>query len=99
MNTHVAREINSQPESWTQARALLPRVSDVLPQPGERVAVIGCGTSWFMAEAYSTLRERSGQGETDAFAASRFPAHRAYDRVLALSRSGTTTEVLRAIEQ
>ena len=41
----------------------------MLPQPGERVAVVGCGTSWFMAQAYAALREASGQGETDAFAA------------------------------
>lgn len=37
---------------------------------------------------------RSGRGETDAFAASEFPHGRSYDRVLALTRSGTTTEVL-----
>src|SRR5690606_40361745 len=38
--------------------------------------------------------EDAGQGETDAFAASEFPHTRAYDRVVALTRSGTTTEVL-----
>lgn len=56
--------------------------------------MVGCGTSYFMAQAYAALREGSGQGETDAFAASEFPAGRPYDRVVALSRSGTTTEVL-----
>lgn len=99
MSTHMAREINRQPESWTRAIGLATDFADVLPHAGERVAVIGCGTSWFMADAYATLRELSGLGETDAFAASRFPARRSYDRVIALSRSGTTTEVLRAIEQ
>jgi fructoselysine-6-P-deglycase FrlB-like protein len=59
--------------------------------------VIGCGTSWFMAAAYAALREQSGAGETDAFAASQFPLGRRYDRVVAISRSGTTTEVLQAI--
>jgi fructoselysine-6-P-deglycase FrlB-like protein len=98
MTTHVAREIASQPESWQRAVDLLPSLESALPAPGERVAVLGCGTSWFMAEAYATLRERAGAGETDAFAASRFPADRKYDRVVAISRSGTTTEVLRAIE-
>src|SRR5262249_55166500 len=33
-------------------------------------------------------------GETDAFAASDFPAGRRYDRIVVISRSGTTTEVL-----
>ena len=33
------------------------RVDRRLPRPGERVAVVGCGTSWFMAQAYAALRE------------------------------------------
>src|SRR5262249_11145045 len=39
-------------------------------------------------------REAAGHGETDAFAASEMPAGRRYDRVVILSRSGTTTEIL-----
>ncbi|MGW2150178.1 SIS domain-containing protein [Nonomuraea bangladeshensis] len=92
MTTHTEAEIASQPECWRRAVANVP--ADALPREGERVAVVGCGTSWFIAMAYATLREQAGQGETDAFAASEFPAGRAYDRVLALTRSGTTTEVL-----
>ena len=53
---HVTDEIESQPDSWRRARALLPDVAGALPEPGERVAVIGCGTSWFMAEAFANLR-------------------------------------------
>lgn len=68
--------------------------SAALPAAGERVAVVGCGTSYYMAQAYASLREESGQGESDAYAASEFPFRRAYDRVVALTRSGTTTEVL-----
>ena len=96
--THAAREIRSQPEAWTRALALLPDVAAALPRRGERVAVIGCGTSWFMAAAYAGLREAAGQGETDAFAGSQVPADRRYDRMVAISRSGTTTEVTRAVE-
>ncbi len=92
--THVEDELNSQPECWTRAAAEATGHGTVLPEPGERVAVVGCGTSYFMAQAFAALREGSGRGETDAFAASEFPHGRAYDRVLALSRSGTTTEVL-----
>ncbi|GAA1759421.1 SIS domain-containing protein [Nonomuraea sp. AD125B] len=92
MTTHTEAEIASQPECWRRAVANVP--ADALPREGERVAVVGCGTSWFIAMAYATLREQAGQGETDAFAASEFPVGRAYDRVLALTRSGTTTEVL-----
>lgn len=96
---YVTGEIRRQPEAWGQALGLLPGVRDVLPRAGERVAVLGCGTSWFMATAYAALREAAGEGETDAFAASEFPAGRRYDRVLVISRSGTTTEILRAIER
>ena len=94
---HVIGEIESQPDAWRRAVAILPAVASALPQTGERVAVIGCGTSWFMAEAYAALREDSGLGETDCFPASRLPAGRDYDRVVAISRSGTTTEVLEAL--
>ncbi|GAA3718104.1 SIS domain-containing protein [Nonomuraea antimicrobica] len=92
MTTHTEAEIASQPSCWQRAAANVP--ADALPRHGERVAVVGCGTSWFIAMAYAALRERAGHGETDAFAASEFPTGRRYDRVLALSRSGTTTEVL-----
>ncbi|RBQ16473.1 sugar isomerase [Spongiactinospora rosea] len=96
MSTHTEAEIASQPECWRRAVAMVsaeaPR--SALPAPGERVAVVGCGTSWYIAQAYAALRERAGHGETDAFAASEAPTGRRYDRVLALTRSGTTTEVL-----
>lgn len=92
-------EITTQPDCWQRAADLAPEQSGKLPARGERVAVIGCGTSWFMAQSYATLRESTGHGETDAFAASEFPLGRSYDRVLAITRSGTTTEVLRACEQ
>ncbi|WNI15603.1 SIS domain-containing protein [Actinacidiphila sp. ITFR-21] len=92
-------EIATQPECWQRAAETAGAEGGKLPRPGERVAVIGCGTSWFMAQSYAALRERSGQGETDAFAASEFPFGRRYDRVVAITRSGTTTEVIRACEQ
>ncbi|HET6856919.1 MAG TPA: sugar isomerase, partial [Streptomyces sp.] len=91
--SRTATEIATQPTCWRRA-AEAAAGFDGLPQPGERVAVTGCGTSWFMAMAYAALREASGQGETDAFASSEFPVGRPYDRVVAITRSGTTTEVL-----
>ncbi|MFD7275553.1 SIS domain-containing protein [Streptomyces sp. NPDC059862] len=92
--THVEDELRSQPECWTRAASLAARHGDALPAPGERVAIVGCGTSYFMAQAAAALREGAGEGETDAFAASEFPYGRPYDRVVAVTRSGTTTEVL-----
>ena len=98
-SSRTAVEIASQPDTWLRARDSLALYSDVLPRRGERVAVVGCGTSWFMALAYAELRERGGHGETHAFAASEFPHGRRYDRVLAISRSGTTTEVLEVLDR
>ncbi|SNY04704.1 SIS domain-containing protein [Paractinoplanes atraurantiacus] len=95
--SYVKVEIASQPECWRKAAELAD--SPGLPAKGERVAVVGCGTSWFMAKAYASLRERAGHGETDAFQASEFPRGRQYDRIVAITRSGTTTEVLDLIKR
>jgi len=95
----IEAEVASQPACWLRAAAYAPAVAEVLPAPGERVAVAGCGTSWFIAQSYAALREASGHGETDAFAASEMPTNRRYDRVVVLSRSGTTTEILQLLAQ
>jgi CRISPR-associated protein Cas5a/b/c len=92
----VEEEIASQPACWRRAAALATRLSAALPAKGQRVAILGCGTSWFVAQAMAALREATGHGETDAFAASEVPADRHYDSVITLSRSGTTSEVLAA---
>jgi fructoselysine-6-P-deglycase FrlB-like protein len=94
VTTHVETEIADQPACWERAAELASGPPPGLPEPGERVAVVGCGTSLFIAQAYASLREGAGLGETDAFAASETPVGRRYDRVVALTRSGTTTEVL-----
>lgn len=95
----VQAELASQPECWRQAARIAAAVSEGLPESGERVAVLGCGTSWFMAQSYAVLRESAGAGVTDAFAASEFPHTREYDRVVAITRSGRTTEVLRLLDE
>ncbi|MET4638766.1 SIS domain-containing protein [Mycetocola sp. 2940] len=86
-------ELRSQPEVWARAAELTAERA-LLPDAGQRVAVVGCGTSWFMAQSYAALREASGQGTTDAFAASEAFLDRDYDAVVAITRSGTTSEVL-----
>ena len=90
----VTAEIASQPEVWLRAADLAAEQASTLPQPGERIAVVGCGTSAFIAQAYAAYREASGAGLTDHFVASEFPAGRRYDRIGASTRSGPTTEVL-----
>ena len=89
-------EIASQPDCWARALESADEAAKILPGRGERVAVIGCGTSWHIASAIAAARESAGHGETDAFPASELLA-RNYDAVLAVTRSGTTVEVLDAL--
>ena len=89
----MEQEVASQPAVWAAAAELAGRLADVLPPEGARVCVVGCGTSWFVAQAYAALRENAGHGWTDAFPASELPTGRRYDVLVAISRSGTTSEV------
>jgi len=98
MGSFAEEEIASQPACWRRAAALAAEAADEFPPPGARVAIAGCGTSLFIGQAMAVLREGAGHGETDAFAASEVPVGRRYDAVVALSRSGTTTEVLGALD-
>ncbi|WP_419817493.1 SIS domain-containing protein [Glaciibacter flavus] len=93
----TTREIDSQPDIWRGALELAPRATELLARPGERVLVIGCGTSAFIAESFAALREAADFGETDAAYASEPRRWREYDAVIAISRSGTTTEVIDAL--
>ncbi len=94
----IAQEIGSQPACWARAAALAADALP-LPAPGERVLAVGCGTSLHVAQAYASRREADGLGETDARPASEASSERRYDRVVAISRSGTTTEVVRFLRE
>jgi fructoselysine-6-P-deglycase FrlB-like protein len=87
-------EVASQPDIWRQVAQFAPEAIHRLPQRGEKVAVVGCGTSWFMAMAYAALREAAGHGLTDVYAGSQYNHNRNYDRIVLISRSGTTTEII-----
>jgi fructoselysine-6-P-deglycase FrlB-like protein len=95
--THLEDEIFSQPASW--ATAIASAVGAPLPLPGERVAVLGCGSSLNVSRAYARLREQAGHGLTDAYPASEFTGTRTYDHMVFISRTGTTSEVLAALRQ
>ena len=97
--TITASEIASQPAIWREGLALHDRARELLAAPGEKVLVLGCGTSAFVAESLAWLRESGGFGITDAAYASEPRRWRDYDRVVALTRSGTTSEVLEALRR
>lgn len=92
----IEGEVYSQPAVWRQAAALAETAD--LPRPGQTVAVLGCGTSLFVAQSLARWREEAGHGLTDAFSPSEMPSGRSYDCYVAVSRSGTTTEILRALQ-
>jgi len=94
--SHMQDELASQPDAWERAVGMSSERA-LLPASGERIAVVGCGTSWFMAQSYAVAREAAGHGITDAFAASQF-VDRGYDAIIAITRSGTTTEVLELLD-
>ncbi|UKA64011.1 SIS domain-containing protein [Arthrobacter sp. FW306-04-A] len=102
LGAFMEEELVSQPGVWQRAIEQ-SKAEHLLPADGERIAVVGCGTSWFMAQSYAAAREAAGKGVTDAFAASEAflnhnSAGRQYDAVIAITRSGTTTEVLELLE-
>jgi fructoselysine-6-P-deglycase FrlB-like protein len=95
--TVTETEIQSQPALWRQAAA--GPIPAALIARGHRMLVIGCGTSAFIAMSYAAQRELAGYGETDWAYASEIPLSRRYDTVLAITRSGTTTEILDAVKR
>ena len=95
----TSEEIASQPAIWERGLALAAPARRELAAPGERMLILGCGTSWFVAQCIAELRESAGFGETDAICASEYVPRRRYDRVVAITRSGTSTEVLDALRQ
>jgi CRISPR-associated protein Cas5a/b/c len=94
----IDREVAAQPQLWRRAAELAAGLADVLPVRGAEVAIAGCGTSLYIAQAAAAVREAAGHGPTDAFPASEPRTSRDYDALLVISRSGTTTEVLRLLD-
>jgi fructoselysine-6-P-deglycase FrlB-like protein len=94
----VDDEIRSQPDVWRRAGSESAAAARSMPAVGARALVFGCGTSAFVAQSMAWLREDAGLGETDWAFASELPPKRRYDHAVAVSRSGTTTEVLQALE-
>ena len=91
--TFVEAEIASQPDCWRRAvewpgsvRALGDPASE---SPSSAAAPRGSSARW-----PASCASPPALGESDAFTASEVPRRRRYDRIIALTRSGTTTEVL-----
>ncbi|CAN5557432.1 SIS domain-containing protein [soil metagenome] len=94
----TSQEIDTQPSLWRKALNEIGPARDTIVASGERVLSIGCGTSAYIASSYAQIRERAGHGTTDSGPASEPRAWRGWDRVVAISRSGTTSEVIHALK-
>jgi fructoselysine-6-P-deglycase FrlB-like protein len=92
-------EVSSQPTIWRQTLAQAPELTAALPKAGIPVLFVGCGTSYYIGEAYARRRNSLGRGRTRAAIASEVPYVEPDETLVALSRSGTTTDVLRVIER
>ena len=88
-SSRTRAEIASQPDCWAEALRRADAGVTGLPEAGESLLALGCGTSYYVASAYAMLREAAGQGLSDALVASDLPFRlRTYDRVVTISRSG-----------
>jgi glucosamine--fructose-6-phosphate aminotransferase (isomerizing) len=94
--TFTDNEMRTQPDLWRRTAAAASTTA-ILPPAGARTLVIGCGTSAFVAQSMAWLRDEHGAGPTDWAYASELPVGRTYDHVVAVTRSGTTTEVGQAL--
>ncbi len=103
-------EIDSQPEVWTAALQVLSAQRDVIKQlwqrgPYDHILFTGCGSTYFLSlAAAALLQELSGQAvralpasELWLAPASSY-ARRGRTLLVAISRSGSTTETVRACE-
>jgi fructoselysine-6-P-deglycase FrlB-like protein len=95
--THSAteRELFSQPDIWERVISESAQYQTALPQPGEPVLFVGCGTSYYVGESYARLRNAAGLGRTRAAIASEIPYVDDAETIVVLSRSGTTGDVNR----
>ena len=88
------RELTSQPEMWARAASLPAEQLGLLPAAGERVLVVGCGTSYYVGDAYAYLRNDAGLGRTRATIPSELTWVDDDEHLIVISRSGTTADVV-----
>jgi glucosamine--fructose-6-phosphate aminotransferase (isomerizing) len=108
---HTRSEILSQPEAWAKALAQIEAEATSLKrfyQDGkyEQVIFTGCGSTYYLSIAAAALFQDMGAGEARALPASEiwmYPqaayAHTGRTLLIPVSRSGSTTETLRAVER
>ncbi len=106
-------EIMSQPEAWAQAQEVVeaarPRLDGLLRNEYNQVLFTGCGSTYYLSLAAAALFQEMTHQTARAVPGGELllnPAivqqdGKAFDKTLliAISRSGSTTETVRAVEQ
>jgi fructoselysine-6-P-deglycase FrlB-like protein len=92
-------ELTSQPDVWAQALDLPTDMIAQLPADGEKVLVLGCGTSYYIGDAYAYLRNDAGRGRTRAAIPSELTWVDDDEHIVVISRSGTTADVIDVVER
>lgn len=98
-STLTAQEVASQPAIWQQTIDSMAEFVAPLPSEGTPVLFVGCGTSYYIGEAYARRRNTLGLGRTRAAVPTEIPYLDSAETLVALSRSGTTTDVVRVIDR
>lgn len=95
----TSAELSSQPEIWTEALSLSADQLELLPRAGERVLVIGCGTSYYIGDSYAFLRNDAGIGRTRAAIPTELNWVDDDEHIVVISRSGTTADVVEIVKK
>ena len=112
VGTHTDHEIQSQPESWRTALEVLNQERgtltafghDLLSTPGASLIVIGCGSTYYLAQAAAAAIQAHAGIPARALPASEVWLNAlampkgSRTGLIAVSRSGETTETFRACE-
>jgi glucosamine--fructose-6-phosphate aminotransferase (isomerizing) len=114
LGSHTRAEIFSQPEAWADALAIVELAKNALIQIGkkdyEQTIFIGCGSTYYLSLAAAVLyQELTGRiaravpsGELLLNQQAYLPPNGNFNNqtlLVAVSRSGSTTETVRAVEQ
>jgi len=104
-NYHTYNEIKSQTEAWAQAIEVTRRASLPNAKRYQQVIFTGCGSTYYLSLAAAALYQ-----ELTGYAAGAVPAGELFlnpetilthqdTLLIAVSRSGTTTETVKAVEK
>ena len=94
-STHDGRDRQSA-RVWPRAGQLAADAADVLPRARATVCVVGCGTSLYIAQSWARCASAQATDRPTRSPRPSFPGRR-YDVLVAISRSGSTSEVVHAL--